>query len=96
MPFVFVKSINAYKSTLFWKNLTITKTYVILYPILVAILKKNGLFQPKYLIWIPGLIIFDKCVPIGNRKNTIYNDLKKVYYWLTPSVHIRNKMQFQQ
>jgi len=40
MPFVFVKSINAYKSTLYRKNLTIIKTYVIFYPILAAILKK--------------------------------------------------------
>jgi len=50
MPVVFVKSINAYKSSLYLKNLTIIKTYVIFYPILAAILKKNGLFQPKYLI----------------------------------------------
>jgi len=41
MPFVFVKSINAYNSKLYWKNLTIIKTYVIFYPILAAILKKK-------------------------------------------------------
>jgi len=78
-----VKSINAYKSTVYWKNLTIIKTYVIFYSIFGSHFEKNGLFQPKFETPIlPYLISVDL---FAIAKNTIYNDLKKNIYWPTPS-----------
>jgi len=57
MTFVFIK-INAYQSTLYWKNLTIIKTHAIFYPILAAILKtldcsnRNTYFEPPILPYL--------------------------------------------
>jgi len=100
MPFVFVKSKYAYKSTLYWKNLTIIKTYVHFLSYFGGHFEKNGLFQPKYLIWIPDLTIFDYCVPIGNRKILFIMILKKStlyilahpYYWYITSTGIQTSM----